>query len=180
MEEYPIATNGIYVTDLVVRGGGGTVTFSDNVTVEYVFTFKNGIVDVTLVGSRATKLYKSIFGRAARDLINWVIGSRVVNLVDQPVIALDAFAGNVFNISTMGDRLIKVPSNPTPGKKFIIRHRALVANRLLSLDTGLGGFRFGSDITGLTTTIAGKTDLIGCIYDEIGLYWAVASVVKGY
>lgn len=90
------------------------------------------------------------------------------------------FATGVFTLSAAGNRTIAVPSNPTAGQKIIIQHLASGGARTLSLNSGAGGFRFGSDITSLTATASGKTDYIGCIYNAGASFWDVVAVSKGY
>ena len=104
----------------------------------------------------------------------------VVALTDGATPALDASLGNIFTLSAAGDRTIAVPSNPTNGQKIMIRHLASGANRTLALNTGAGGFRFGTDITGLTVTTSGKTDYIGAIYNLTDNRWDVVAYSKGY
>lgn len=104
----------------------------------------------------------------------------VVALVDGATPALNAALGFMFTLAASGDRTIAVPTNPTNGQKIVIRHLASAAGRTLSLNTGAGGFRFGSDITALTQTASGKTDYIGCIYSSIDSFWDVVAVTKGF
>jgi len=104
----------------------------------------------------------------------------VVALTDGATPALDASLGNVFTLAAAGDRTIAVPTNPTNGQKIVIRHLASGGARTLALNTGAGGFRFGTDITSLTQTSSGKTDYIGCIYSSIDSKWDVIAVSKGY
>ncbi len=104
----------------------------------------------------------------------------VVTLVDGATPALNAGLGSIFYLSAGGNRTIAVPTNPSPGKKIIIRHYASGGARTLSLNTGAGGFRFGNDIVSLTATTSGRTDYIGCIWNEIDSFWDVVAVSKGY
>lgn len=101
-------------------------------------------------------------------------------LVDGATPALNASLGNIFTLSAAGDRTIAVPTNPVTGQKIVIRHFASGGARTLSLNTGAGGFRFGSTITGLTQTASGKTDYIDCIWNESASFWDVIAYVKGY
>ena len=71
---------GVKITDILIRGGGGTITFSDGVTVEYVFGFRpdpdvasGGIFDVTLNGPRATLTYDNIVSQNVCDMVDWVL-----------------------------------------------------------------------------------------------------------
>lgn len=74
------------VTDVLIRGGGGTITFSDNVTVEYIFQFKQdtglpggGLFDITLQGDRASLVYQTVVSQAVCDMINWVMQCSSLN-----------------------------------------------------------------------------------------------------
>lgn len=75
----PVGPN-VKVTDILVRGGGGTITFSDGVTVEYMFGFRpdstipsGGVFDVTLVGNRAQLVYQNIVSQSVCDMIDWLM-----------------------------------------------------------------------------------------------------------
>lgn len=75
----PVGPN-VKVTDILIRGGGGTVTFSDGVTVEYLFGFRQdqsvpsgGVLDVTLVGDRAQLVYGNLLSQAVCDMIDWLL-----------------------------------------------------------------------------------------------------------
>jgi hypothetical protein len=107
----------------------------------------------------------------------------IVTLADGITVPLDAAKGNVFALTAAGDRTILAPSNaPALGttQKMIIRHLASGGARTLSLTTGGGGFRFGSSITALTQTVAGKIDYIGCIWHGIDSRWDVVAYTKGF
>lgn len=108
-----------------------------------------------------------------------VLGSVAV-LTDGATPALDASLGTIFTLSAAGDRTIAVPSNATSGQKIVIRHLASGGARTLALNTGAGGFRFGSDITALSQTASGKTDYIGCIYNAADSFWDVVAFTKGF
>lgn len=108
------------------------------------------------------------------------LGTRVVALTDGSTPALNAKLGDVFTLSAAGDRTIAVPSNPISGQRIIIRHTASGANRTLALNTGTGGFRFGTTITALTITTSGLTDYIECIYNVTANKWDVISYNKGF
>ena len=109
-----------------------------------------------------------------------IAGAGVVTLTDGATPALDAALGSTFRLSAGGDRTIAVPSNPTNGQKIIIQHYANGGARTLALNTGAGGFRFGTDITGLTATTSGKTDYIGAIYNGTDSKWDVIAYTKGF
>ena len=103
-----------------------------------------------------------------------------VTLSDGATPALDASAGGVFRLAAAGNRTIAVPSNAISGKKIVIEHYASGGARTLALNTGAGGFRFGTDITALTETASGKTDYIGCIYNTTDEKWDVVAYIKGF
>ena len=106
-----------------------------------------------------------------------------VPLIDGATVSVDAAAGNVFDLVTVGNRTILAPNNPpvdaNRAQKMIIRHRASGGNRTLSLTGGVAGFRFGSTITGLTATVSGTTDYIGSIYNQAFSTWDVVAYAKG-
>lgn len=106
--------------------------------------------------------------------------SAVVALTDGATPALDASLGFMFTLAAAGNRTIAVPTNATNGQKIVIRHLASGAARTLALNSGAGGFRFGTDITALSQTASGKTDYIGCIYSSIDSFWDVVGYVKGF
>jgi hypothetical protein len=71
---------GTVVTDILIRGGGGTITFSDGVTVEFVFGFipddsipGGGRFGITLQGDRAQLLYQNILTQPLCDTIDWLL-----------------------------------------------------------------------------------------------------------
>lgn len=106
--------------------------------------------------------------------------SKGVILTDGATPALDASLGNIFRLETSGNRTIAPPTNPKPNQFIVIQHVAIGGARTLSLNTGTGGFAFGSDITALTATGSDLTDYIGCLYDAVDNKWRVISYVKGY
>lgn len=108
------------------------------------------------------------------------VAAATVTLTDGATPALDASLGTVFRLAAGGDRTIGVPTNPTAGQKIVIQHYASGAARTLALNSGAGGFRFGSDITALSQTASGKTDYIGAIYNDTDSKWDVVAFTKGF
>lgn len=102
-------------------------------------------------------------------------------LTDATVIAVDASdLAPLYRVVALGDRTLGKPINPVAGQRLLVQHVAGGgSNRTLSLSTGVGGFRFGSTITGLTATVAGKTDYIDCVYNDTDHYWDVLLYTKG-
>lgn len=105
---------------------------------------------------------------------------KVVTLSPGATPALDASLGNIFTLAMAGDYTIGIPSNAVSGQKIVIRATSDGTARTLALNTGAGGFRFGSDITGLTETAISKTDYIGCIYNAADSKWDVVAYSKGF
>lgn len=135
-----------------------------------------------LIGGDAN-LYRSAADTLKTDdslVVARALNTGVVTLSDGATPALNASLGNTFLLTAAGDRTIAVPTNPTSGQKITIVHKASGGARTLSLNTGAGGFRFGTDITALTSTTSGLTDYIGAIYNAADNKWDVVSYVKGF
>jgi hypothetical protein len=104
-----------------------------------------------------------------------------VTLTDGANVAIDVLSrASYYRLLAAGDRLITTPQNPSAGQKIVIMHKASTSARTLSLQSGAFGFRFGSDITGLTATVANKTDYIGAIYNAADTVWDVVAYTKGF
>lgn len=102
-------------------------------------------------------------------------------LSDAVTVTLDASTpATLFTLAAAGDRTLAVPTNPTAGRRIIIRHLASGGARTLTLTTSAGGFHFGTDVTGLTQTASGKYDYIGAAWNEASSLWDVLGYVKGY
>lgn len=107
------------------------------------------------------------------------IYSGAVTLTDGATPALNAALGNTFVLTAAGDRTIAIPTNPVAWQRILIVHVASGADRTLALNTGAGGFKFGTNVPSLTATPSGKTDVIGCLYDPTQALWLVLAVEKG-
>jgi len=104
----------------------------------------------------------------------------IATLTDGATVALDASLADTFELSAGGDRTILAPTNPTAGKRIVIRHYASGGARTLTLSLGTLGFRFGTTITALTATSSGKYDYIGAIYHLTDTIWDVVAYSKGF
>ena len=148
------------------------------------FYSRNVAIGGTLAVTGVTTLATSLAGTliATAGVVSSVkTGAPVVfALTDGATPALDASLGTVATLSASGDRTIAIPTNATAGQKLIIAHSASGGARTLALNTGAGGFRFGTDVTALTATTSGKTDYIGCVYNTTDSKWDVVAYVKGY
>ena len=128
-------------------------------------------------------LYRSAADTLKTDdslVVARALNTGVSTLSDGATPALDASLGNTFLLTAAGDRTIAVPTNAVSGQKITIVHKASGGARTLSLNTGAGGFRFGTDITALTSTTSGLTDYIGAIYNAADSKWDIVSYVKGF
>lgn len=101
-------------------------------------------------------------------------------LTDGATPALDASLASTYTLTSTTNPTIGVPSNPIAGQKIVIAFTASGANRTLALNTGTGGFRYGTDVTALTETVSGKTDYVGAIYNSTANKWDVVAYAKGY
>lgn len=103
-------------------------------------------------------------------------------LTDAATIATDASLGNRFRVTLGGNRTLGAPTNPTNGQQCVWEIiQDGTGSRTLSLDTGTGGFAFGTDIASITlTTTASKRDFLTAIYNSTANKWYVVGFVKGY
>lgn len=143
---------------------------------------KENKTGVVYVAAKSTVGYAEDVTKLDDEVVaveTYLLRSPVV-LEDVATPALDASLGNTFTLIATGDREIAVPTNSISGQKITIRHTASGGARTLTLNTGAGGFRFGSDITSLAQTASGKTDWVGAIFHGIDSKWDVVAVVQGY
>jgi len=98
-------------------------------------------------------------------------------------ISTNASLGNVFTIALSGNVTLLPPSNPRAGQRCIWRFRQPAAGGpcTVTIDTGLNGFRFGTDIPSVTlSTAANKVDYMGAIWNDVDLKWDIIAFVQGY
>lgn len=113
----------------------------------------------------------------------------VVTFLKAPVYAVGSIAGTgtVTPVATAGPTFtstvsntltINGPSAGYDGQKITFR---IIndASHSVTLATGSGNFRFGTDITAYTNSVS-KTDYVGAIYNLADLRWDVVSVVQGF
>lgn len=105
-----------------------------------------------------------------------------VTLTDQAVITTNAALGNSFRVTLGGDRVLAAPTNPVDGQRCTWAFtQDATGNRALTLDSGPGGFAFGSDVIALVLTAgAGTTDIMGAEYHAGRDRWLVLATAKGY
>lgn len=140
--------------------------------------------NVVLQTQGETNVGLVLAGRGSRGTMHDnALTEKISVLTDGATPALDASLGSVFTLIAAGNRTIAVPTNPPPTgqtQKIIIRHYASGGARTLALNTGAGGFRFGTDVSGISQTTSGKTDYIGCAYNPTDTFWDVVAYSKGY
>lgn len=174
---------GLVTRTFTYSAGAVIVAAQHNTNENTLYNLVNGALDNDNVTASAniaaTKLNLATIAQAvAFSGAALTMGTSV--LTDGATPALNAALGNIFTLAATDNRTIAVPSNAVAGQKIVIRHLASGGARTLSLNTGAGGFRFGTDITGLTETASGKYDYIGCIYNSTASFWDVVAYIKGY
>lgn len=90
----------------------------------------------------------------------------------------DASTAGAFTMIVSGNVTLNGPSNPTNLQKVIFRILN-DASHTVTLATGSGNFRFGTDIPSYTNSVS-LTDYIGAIYNSTAVRWDVVSVNQGF
>lgn len=102
-----------------------------------------------------------------------------VALVEAATVATNALLGNRFRVTLTADRTLGAPTSPTDGQAATWEVTASGADRTLTLASGAGGFKFGTDITALTAIVSGTTDLVGTVYNATANRWWIVAYLKG-
>jgi hypothetical protein len=139
----------------------------------------------TLTGALASSAVGAASGVAPLDASSRVPNANLplvmirpaVTLVDAATIATDASLGNTFRVALGADRILGTPTNPTDNQMVRWEITASGGARTLTLSAGFG---FGSDITAITTTASGKTDVLGAVYNSAAALWWILAYVKGF
>ncbi|HSW99666.1 MAG TPA: hypothetical protein VLH38_01375 [Patescibacteria group bacterium] len=102
-----------------------------------------------------------------------------VVLTDAATIATDASLGTHFRVTLGGNRTLANPTNPSDGQKVMWEFiQDATGTRVITLGSA---FAIGTDISSVTlTTIGGKRDFMGAIYNSISSKWYVIAFIKGY
>lgn len=129
-----------------------------------------------------TDLQSAIGTTGAIVQMQKAVADKVITLTDGVGPVIDAQLGNDFRLVAGGNRTLAAPSGPTDGQKIMIEHTASGAARTLSVNTGTGGFTFGSDVTSIAATASGKTDVIAFKYVTANSInkWLVLAQVQGF
>lgn len=93
-------------------------------------------------------------------------------------VTADARTGPTLYTTVTGAVTLNGPSNGVDGQKLTFR----ILNdgsHSVTLATGSGNFRFGTDITSYTNSVS-LTDYIGAIYSSAASRWDVVSIIQGF
>jgi hypothetical protein len=105
----------------------------------------------------------------------------VVVLADAETIAVDASQGNDFRVTIVGNRTLGNPANPTDGQKIVF-HVTQGSGSSNGYTLAYGGdYQFSTGLPQPTlSTTAGKTDLLGFVYNAQKGKWLLAAFVAGF
>ena len=103
----------------------------------------------------------------------------VVNLTDGATIAVNAAAGSDFRVTIAGNRTLANPTNPVDGQKITFQvTQGTGAPWTLTYGTA---YEFSSSLPQPTLSgAAGRTDLLGFIYNAAKGTWLLAAFVNGF
>lgn len=137
---------------------------------------------ITVAGKDLAQTFTATQTFDAKVVFNKAVVDTPVTLTDASTIATDASTGSRFRVTLAGNRTLGAPTNPTDNQQCVWELiQDGTGTRTLALDTGTGGFIFGTDITSITlTTTASKTDFLTAIYNSTANRWRVMGFLKGY
>lgn len=97
-------------------------------------------------------------------------------------VSINASLGTHFRITATGNCQLLATSNATDGQVIVVEFTASGGARTLSLLTTATSqaFRYGSDITALTATTSGTTDLVQFVYNATAARWWPIAYIKGF
>lgn len=104
-----------------------------------------------------------------------------VALTDAATIATDASTGRLFRVTITASRTLGVPTNPADGMRVMWEVTASGTGPwTLTMASGAGGFKFGTDFTSIPAISTGTTTYIGCLYSSRDSFWHVLAVGSGH
>jgi polygalacturonase len=180
-----ILSCGLFYTDAsaLLFADGNTALPSQPNSVERVRIYADGTAAITGTPNGAgTTVRRQIVGSGTGTIsVLHPIGanapSQVITLTDGATVTPDASRGSHFRWNMAGDRTLAAPTNPTDGQTLVVEHTASGADRTLAVGAGVV---FGSDITAVTTTLSGKTDILTLMYHAPSTSWRVVNYRKGF
>lgn len=102
-----------------------------------------------------------------------------VQLTDAATIATDASLGNHFYVTLAASRILGAPTNPQDGQRVMWEFiQGGSGSNTITLDSVFG---LGTDVSNVVlTTIAGKRDYMGAVYNQAANKWFVIAFIRGY
>ena len=132
--------------------------------------------NATITAAGETNTGITITGKGTKGvLFGNAIAKKSFTVSDGAGFVVDCSLGNIAKISAAADRTTGAPTNVQADQLWILRFTASGGARTLTLSSD---FTFGSDITALTQTVSGKTDIIGLYYN--GTKHEVIAYKKGF
>lgn len=141
------------------------VVYDTDTGLQYVF--ETGSIVIAEIASAITKASHAVLGI---DTVGAVAGTGTVTP--------DASTAELFTMTVSGAVTLNGPANGTNGQKVLFR----ILNdgsHAVTLATGSGNFRFGTDITSYTNSVS-LTDYIGAIWNSAASRWDVVSLIQGF
>lgn len=107
------------------------------------------------------------------------VAPAVVTLTDAPTIAVDASLGDDLRVTLGASRIMGNPANPANGQQLIFQITQ-GASGSAAITWG-SAYEFSAGLPQPTlSTAAGKTDLLGFIYNQAKGSWLLAAFVNGF
>lgn len=153
----------------VANNSANTITFSGAFGVTFTLTNTTSVTLPTS-GTLATLA-------GTETLTNKRITQRVNSITDAATITPTGDSSDQYNVTALAQpATVAAPSGtPTSGQKLILRLKDNGTARALTWTTSSGAYR-AVGVTLPTTTTAGKTTYIGCIYNSDATFWDVVAV----
>ena len=170
-------------TNVTLVPSGQTITI--NSTSSGITQLTGGVTAGPGSGSQAATVV-SVGGVSAANVAtgvtngnNAVLGRDLVaTMAGTGTVTPDASTAEMFTTTVTGNLTVNGPSSPVNGQKIILR----ILNdgsHSVTLATGAGNFRFGTDITSYTNSVS-LTDYIGAAYNSAATRWDVVSIIQGF
>lgn len=147
--------------------GAGTVGASDTILQAINKLNGNDALKLPLAGGTTTGVVT--FQKAASFAATSITGTGTVTP--------DGTLGPTFYTTVSGALTLNGPTGGVDGQKVTFRILN-DASHSVTLATGSGNFRFGTDITSYTNSVS-LTDYIGAIWNSAASRWDIVSIIQG-